>query len=56
MVKRFKKRGGNQKIFTILDKRQISPNKKIKISDYVIYNNGSLKVLKNNIKFLMQKI
>ena len=55
-LKRYLRKKGNKKIFTILDKRQISPNKKIKISDYVIYNNGSLKVLKNNIKFLMQKI
>jgi len=55
-LKRYLRKKGKKKIFTILDKRQIAPNKKIKISDYVIYNNSSLKVLKNNIKFLMKKV
>ena len=52
--KRYLQKKGNKKIFTILDKRQILPGKKIKISDHVIYNNKSLKALKRNVKFLMK--
>ena len=55
-LKRYLFNKGNKKIFTILDKRQIKPSKKIKISDHVIYNNSSLKALKKNVKFLMNKI
>ena len=47
---------GSKKIFTILNKRQIMPSKKIKISDHVIYNNSSLKVLKKNVKLLINKL
>jgi len=54
-LKRYLYRGGNKKIFTILDNRQIKPSKKIKISNHVIYNNKSLKVLKKNVKLLMNK-
>ena len=54
-LKRYLHRGGNKKIFTILDNRQIKPSKKIKISNHVIYNNKSLKVLKKNVKLLMNK-
>ena len=55
-LKRYLHKKGNKKIFTILNKRQIVPSKKIKISDHVIYNNGSLKNLKNKVKILMNKI
>ena len=54
-LKRYLYKGGNKKIFTILDNRQIKPSKKIKISNHVIYNNKSLKVLKKNVKLLMNK-
>ena len=55
-LKRYLKKGGNKKIFTILEKRQYNQNKKIKLCDYVIYNNKSLMVLKNNIKILNKKL
>ena len=42
--------------FNLLNKRQLSPAKKIKFCDYVINNNGSLKLLKKNIKNIMIKI
>ncbi len=54
-LKRYLKKGGNKKIFTILDKRQIKPNKKIKISDHVVYNNSSLIALKKNVELIMRK-
>ena len=54
-LKRYLKKRGNKKIFTILDKRQISPAKKVKISDYVIYNNSSLKILKKKVSIFIKK-
>ncbi len=54
-LRRYLKKGGDKKIFTILDKRQMSPMKKIKISDYVIYNNSSLKMLKKKTNIFMKK-
>ena len=55
-LKRYLKRGNNKKIFNLLNKRQLSPVKKIKFCDYVINNNGSLKLLKKNIKNIMNKL
>ena len=55
-LRRYVAKGGNKKIFTILEKRQKKPSKKIKISDYVIYNNKSIKSLKKNIKKFLKEI
>ena len=55
-LKRYLKRGNNKKIFNLLNKRQLSPAKKIKFCDYVINNNGSLKLLKKNIKNIMLRL
>ncbi len=52
-LKRYVAAGGDKKIFTILEKRQDKPRKKIKMSDYVIYNNKSIKNLKKSVKFFM---
>ena len=55
-LRRYIAKGGSKKIFTILEKRQNKPSKKIKISDHVIYNNKSIKNLKRNIKMVLNKI
>ena len=55
-LKRYLKRGKSRKIFNLLDKRQLPPVKKIKFCDYVINNNGSIKLLKKNIKNIMLKL
>jgi len=55
-LRRYVAKGGNKKIFTILEKRQKKPIKKIKISDHVIYNNKSVKNLKKNIKKVLKEI
>ena len=55
-LRRYIAKGGNKKIFTILEKRQNKPSKKIKISDHVIYNNKSIKSLKKNIKKFIKEI
>ena len=54
--KRYLKRGKNEEMFNLLDKKQLSPQKKIKYSDYVINNNASLKKLKKKIKTIQNKI
>ena len=54
-LKRYVAAGGDKKIFTILEKRQNKPSKKMKISDHIIYNNQSMKNLKKRIKLLMNK-
>jgi len=50
---RLRRYNGSREIFTTLDKRQIIPSKKIKISDHVIYNNNNLFKLKNDVKNLI---
>ena len=55
-LNRFIKKGGNSKVFKLLNKRQLSPQKKAKRSDYVINNNKSLKKLKKDVKLLEKKI
>ena len=37
-LKRFKKNGGSEKLFKILDKKQLKDAKKIKFCDYVVVN------------------
>ena len=54
-LKRYLKRGRDKKIFNLLDKRQLSPSKKIKFCDYVINNNKNLKKLKKTIKSIKIK-
>ena len=55
-IKRYIKRGGNMKIFNLLNRRQLTAANKIKFCDYVINNNGSLKLLKKNIKNIIKKL
>ena len=55
-LRRYLKRGNNKRFFDLLNKRQLSPAKKIKFCDYVINNNGSIKLLKKNIKNIMLKL
>ena len=54
-LKRYLKRGRNKKTFNLLDKRQLSPSKKIKFCDFVINNNKGLKKLKKKIKSIQIK-
>ena len=55
-LKRYLKRGKNKKNFDLLDKRQLTPVKKIKFSDYVINNNNSLEFLKKNVKIIKNNL
>ena len=49
-LKRYFKKNGNKKTFNLLDSRQLAPKIKKKMSDYTIYNNYSLVILKKNVK------
>ena len=48
-LKRFKKKGGSEKLFKILDKKQLKDAKKIKFCDYVVVNEKNLNILKKNL-------
>ena len=50
---RFKKKGGSKRLFSILDKRQLSPKKKRAKCDFTVVNNSSLKVLKKQLLNIM---
>ena len=54
-LKRYIKKKGDRKIFSILDKRQLSSTLKKRICDYTINNNYSLAILKKNVKNFTKK-
>ena len=47
-LKRFKTKGGDEKLFNTLDKKQIPDKKKIKYCDHIIVNENNLKILKKS--------
>ena len=55
-LKRFKSKGGNIKLFKILNNKQFSDAKKIKYCDYVIVNEKNLKILKKKLLDILIKI
>ena len=48
-LKRFISKGGNKKIFQILNNKQLTDVKKIKYCDYTIVNDKNIKFLKQNL-------
>ena len=54
-LKRYIKKKGDRKIFSILDKRQLSSTLKKRICDYTINNNYSLAILQKNVKNFTKK-
>ena len=54
--KRYLAKGGNKKMFFLLNKRQISPRIKKKLSDYCIDNNNSIKELKKKVKEILNRL
>ena len=53
-LNRHLKRGGSKKVFKILNRRQLTTKLKLKYCDYVINNNGSLTILKKNVKNIIK--
>ena len=54
-IRRYIAKGGDRFFFNLLDKRQMRSEQKIKLSDYNLKNNNSLKLLKKNAKILLSK-
>ena len=54
-LKRFKTKGGDEKLFNTLDKKQIPDKKKIKYCDHIIVNENNLKILKKNLSNIISK-
>ncbi|MDC0511313.1 dephospho-CoA kinase [Pelagibacteraceae bacterium] len=48
-LKRFKLKGGKEKLFNFLDNKQLPETKKIKFCDHVIINEKNLNILKKNL-------
>jgi dephospho-CoA kinase len=54
--KRFEQSGFERQEYENRMKRQMNPSKKASLSDYVIYNNGSLKELKDQVILINQTL
>ena len=48
-LKRFKLKGGDEKLFNILNNKQLPDSKKIKFCDHVVVNEKNLNILKKNL-------
>ncbi len=53
-LKRFKIRGGEEKLFNILNKKQMSESKKSKFCDHIIVNEKNLNILKIKLLDIMK--
>ena len=53
-IRRFINKGGNKKLFSIFDKKQLSENKKIKFCDYVVVNEKNKKILKKKLLYILK--
>ena len=54
-LKRFRSRGGNVKLFKILNNKQLSDAKKAQFCDHVIVNEKNLKILKKKLTDIFKK-
>jgi len=55
-LKRFKvKKNGDEKLFDLLDRKQLNDNKKIKFCDHVVVNEKNFKTLKINLLDIISK-
>ncbi len=53
-LKRFKRKGGNKKLFNLLNNKQMSDVKKIKFCDHIVVNEKNIKILKSNLSSILQ--
>ena len=54
-LKRFMLKGGDKRLFNILDKKQLSAKKKIQYCDHVIVNEKNIRILKKNLLDILKK-
>ena len=55
-LNRYLKNGGKKNMFYLLDKNQMSANKKIKFCDYLIVNNKSKNILKKQVNDIINNV
>ena len=48
-LRRFKLKGGNEKLFHIMNKKQLLDVKKVKFCDHIVINEKNLNILKKNL-------
>lgn len=53
-LKRFILKGGDKKIFRILNKKQLNDKKKIKYSDHIVVNDNNLNILKKRLSDIVK--
>ncbi len=53
-LKRFKIKGGNKKLFNILNNKQLPDKRKVKFSDHIVVNEKNLSILKKNLLGIIQ--
>ena len=54
-LKRFKSKKGNEKLFKLLDNKQIKDKKKIRFCDFVVVNEKNLNILKKKLSAIISK-
>ena len=54
-LKRFQLKGGDKKIFNLLNNKQMADTKKIKFCDHVVVNEKNLNILKKNLLVIINK-
>ena len=54
-LKRFEASGGDKKLFNLLNKKQMSDQKKLKFCDHVVVNEKNLNILKKKLSSIMLK-
>ena len=54
-LKRFKLKGGNKKLFKLLNNKQLSDMKKVKFCDHVVVNDKNKDVLKSKLSYIMRQ-
>ena len=54
-LKRFLSKGGNKKLFHLLNDKQMSDSKKEKFAQHIIVNNNNIKILKKRLLDILNK-
>ena len=54
-LNRFLLKGGDMKLFNLLDNKQMAIAKKIKFCDYLVVNENNLDILKNSLSDIIEK-
>ena len=54
-LKRFLSKGGNKKLFQLLNGKQLSDSKKAKFAQHIIVNNKNIKILKRKLLSIFKK-